>query len=169
MAAGKGFTNHVVSIDTVHQHIHEGIMFSAHQYDDAVANDGTLAFLIQVPAGVSPHLRPRAAAGGDAEVRLFEAPTFSAAGSAAAALNRKRSSDITALATVTTGPTVSVNGTELDATYVPGGSRNQAVGGSAGFFQEWILAPSTNYLVLMTNKSGGSAELALALDWYEHR
>lgn len=168
MASGKGFTNHVNSIDSVHDWIHKGLMFSSVQYNGSVADDGAITYLIQVAAGQEAHLRLRGSAGGDAELAFYEGPTFSDAGSAAGVFNRKRSSVITPQTTITTGPTVSNVGTLVDFDFVAGGiGRAQSVGGDASFFQEWILTPGENYLFRMTNIAGTAQPLHLSLDWYE--
>jgi hypothetical protein len=167
MAAGKGFTNDVVAIDSVHEWIHKGLMFSSHYYDNAVADDGVIELLIQVPAGQSAHLRVHCSAGGDAEMRLFEAPTFSSAGTALAEINRNRVSSKTAQVTVTHTPTTSDDGTEIEFEFIPGGGAILSGGGDNSFFNEIILAPGEDYLVRLTNVSGGSSPLSIGLHWYE--
>lgn len=163
---GRGFTNEVISTDVVHQRIHQGIMFGATVYDAALANAADLELLLQVGAGVA-HARLVGRIGGDGELRLFEGTTFSSAGSAVASVNRNRTKSITSTVTVTSAPTITDDGTELETQLIPGGSGFLLSGGGEGpVFEEVILAPSTNYLLRLTNISGGNQPANLAVDYY---
>ncbi len=155
-------------VTAIHKRVHDGGMFQLDRVVEAVADDGTIELLVQVPAATQVHLRFAAAAAGDARISIFEGTTFSDAGTAMTAVNRNRVPTISTPGSVVTHtPTVTGDGTELSDVLIPGGSGGNASGGTDDGFQEWILAASTDYLVRLKNISGGAAHLGLQLNWYE--
>lgn len=56
----------------------------------------------------------------------------------------------------------------LGQSFIPAGTKNQAVGGEASAQGEWVLRASTNYLVRLTNNSGGAIQANVILDLYDH-
>ena len=165
-------SNSLQVIDFVHHEVHEGDTYQASfkTPDGApLADNATLEVLIQ--AGNQPmHTVYAAAAGGDAEIALFEGTTFSAAGTAMPARNMSRLSTNTALATITHTPTTTLDGAQLQNAFLPGGAGGppSTPGGAARQDTEWVLAPDTNYLLRLTNRSGGAQPASLVVQWYEH-
>lgn len=161
----------VTSIDEPHNMVHEGFMYEAGAYVTAVTNAANYDILLAVPAATFPHFREVRLHLGDTpgRVRMYEGVTTSDDGSAVTEFNRNRNSANTPGTVVTTAPTVSDTGTLLSDKLVPDVGGFLAAGGfeEAGFGEEWILQPSTKYLVRFTNSSGGSIAISWKLRWYE--
>lgn len=161
-------SGHLIAMSEIHARIHEGTMFSVDQVDTALADTASLTYLISTSASQSAHLRVLAALGGDARLQFFENPTVTMAGSAVTPINRNRFSSNVAASTVTTGPTVSSDGTELLDIILPGGSGFFLSPGSSGnAFEEYILKLDEDYLARVTNISGSAQPASLQLDFYE--
>ena len=160
--------NQLVTIDAVHHRIHEGSLFSTGASAAALSNSGSLEFLIQTPAAPSSiHLRGTVTLGGDGNFSFFEGTTFSAAGTAAGAVDHNRTTANTANGTFTHTPTLTDDGTQLFYSEILGGTGGNAVGGNVSSFKEWILAPSTNYLLRLTNTSGQARVAIISIDFYD--
>lgn len=155
------------TIDVLHHRIHQGVVYSHNQILTAVANDASVNLLLQVPASHAAHLRAVLAAGGDAELRLFEGTTFSNAGTGVTPRNRNRFAGDNAQLTVSHTPTITGDGTELSTVFVPGGRGGNAGGGTGGLFAEYVLNVGTNYLLRGTNRAGQRQNLNLQVTWYE--
>lgn len=158
---------YVESIEYVHAQTHAGRFFSGSAYNASVANGANLDMLIQV--GVQPfHAQFEVTSSGDATVRIYEGATFSAAGTAVTMSNHNRTSAKTFVGTVTSGPTITATGTQVNGTgLIPAGTKNQATGGAFGFGNEFVLKTSTNYLVRVTNDSGAAAKINIGVMGYE--
>lgn len=152
----------VIVIDTVHAHIHAGELFAADLVNLALASAADLEILIRTAVGVPVHLRITVGAGGDARVRLFEAPTTSADGAALPLEDRNRVTDSTPTALTFSGPTVTDDGTSLLDAVQPASK-----GASFVPFGEFVLAADTDYLVRATNLAGGAQPVSIQVDMYE--
>jgi hypothetical protein len=67
-------------------------------------------------------------------------------------------------------PTISDLGTQIDYALMPTLSAvGSNVGGVTGpdIGEEWVLKPSTKYLLRLTNNSGGAVDVGFHLFWYE--
>ncbi len=160
-------TGAALVIDTVHHEVHEGEMFHASHTNGSVSNGANLDMLLVTGATVETHVSWDVFAGGQVTVYLYEGATTSAA---VAAYNMKRDSLNTPEATVTHTPTVTATGTTalVNGRILPGGTSNQTrVGGGIRSSAEWILAPETQYLLRVTNTSGGTIAINVGLEWYE--
>lgn len=160
-------SNALTVIDFEHSRIHNGKGFLANgKY--TIANGATSYFLLKNPAASYPHLRQLGltATAGPIDVYLFESPTTTADGTGLTEINYNRNSATTPNLQVYTGPTVSADGTQLEYLIVTG-TKHDAGTGSDGTNTEFVLKPSTNYLVKLTNNSGSSADYSLKLFWYE--
>lgn len=158
---------HLVVIDSVHHRVHMGQMFSCSIFDGALGAAASAELLIRVPANAGAHLSARGALGGDAVGRMFEAPTTTDDGTAVPRLNRNRRSATVADLLVFTGPTVTIDGTELLVAFIPGGTGGNALGGQGETFGEWILDESTDYLLRVTNLTGQVQPVSIEINWYE--
>lgn len=152
--------------DEIHSNIHRGIFFSATHLTLALANNDTSNILFATSGVV--HLRMTVSASAQTLVEFHEDATVSASGTSIALYNRNRLSPI---GSGTTGlfhdPTIVSSGTRLYVTFVPGGTKNQAIGSENQTFQEWILKPHMLYLCVCTNNSGSASSFSCEVDLYE--
>lgn len=156
--------------DIIHERIHNGEMFSASRYVASVSDDASLDLLFQCSDDWSSHIVYVVRAGGDAEVLLYEGPTFSNAGTEVDAINRRRVNPIASVHTVTHSPTVSDTGLLLEQQFVPGGSGgffSFTPGSEGSLFKEFVFAPGEDYLLRVFNRSGSATPINAQLDWYE--
>lgn len=150
----------LVELDTVHERIHAGHLFTASFYAAGVLNAANADMLVRPVE--ETHLRFDATSAGDAELLLYENPTISANGTALTLANRNRASKNVATTTAYSGPTVSAVGTKLFDTLVPAWTHSQ-------IFEEWVLKAGNIYLVRFTNKSGATQDLGLLAHVYKPR
>ena len=157
----------VKTIDYEHSQVHAGDAYLVNG-KHTIANGATSYFLLKNPAATYPHLRliSITASAGPMDVYFFESPTTSADGSGMSEINYNRNSLNTASLAAYSGPTVSVDGTQLEYLLITG-TKHEAGAGNDGAQTEFILKPSTNYLIKVTNNSGASVDYALKLFWYE--
>jgi hypothetical protein len=148
---------------------HESIRFKAsylQPHGGELANDAVHDFLIEVNASAA-HALLRIAAGGNCDLLLYEATTVSAEGTPLASISKNRATIGTSNTVVYDTPTITGVGTLLLSWFVPGGARGAVAGGDWNE-TAWILAPNTNYLVRVVNRSGNDIQLALSWGWSEH-
>lgn len=155
----------LVTVDSVHNRVHRGQLFSIDQFVLGVANNGSIDFLIRVTTAL--HISPRGSAGGDARMFIYEGPTTTSDGDTATAKNRNRSSSKVTVSEFFTGPTVTDVGEELSDILIAGGGAGNSSGGKASTFAEWVLDPG-DYLIRLTNIAGAAKILHLELDLYEN-
>lgn len=160
-------TGAVQGIEWEHSRIHDGRAFLAARKFTSL-NNSTTDFLVDNAAGNYAHLRllSLACAAGPMEVWFYEAPTTSANGTAITANNCNRVSANTPGVNLYEGPTVSATGTQLTYILAPGARQTGGVGESPVDI-EWILAPSTKYLVRVVNLGAGNTIAGLRWFWYE--
>lgn len=157
----------VVSIDFIHQKVHEGRFFSGGHYVASVSNNGTLDILFQTDATHTFHGVAEATCGGNALMQMYEGVTFSAAGTAMTLTNHNRNSSKVIPSGVTHTPTITGLGTQLNGTkLIPGGSGGTSSGGTGDFAREFVLKPSTNYLLRITNISGIAQPMSTTIEGY---
>jgi len=153
-------------VDSGHAHINNGFGFVVGDIFYAVADEGVAEGLFQVTNQM--HINLSVVSQGDCEIRVFENPTFSAAGTAMTIFNKNRESNKVSGATVTHTPTLTDDGTELTPTFVAGGTGGNATGGQGeNFAGESILKAGNNYLFRIINKSGQARTIGARLVWYE--
>ena len=159
--------NAVVLIGYPHHKVHDGDMFQVSYYDNAVADDANVTFLVRV--GAKPaHMTFAGSVGGDAEALMYENPAISNIGTSLAEWCMNRVANKIPETTVFHTPTATNDGAEMHASFVPGGAHpTQAPGGSARAGTEWILAPDTDYLIRIINRAGSEQEISLVVQWYE--
>lgn len=158
----------VINTGIVHQRVHEGRLFSGGYYNNNVADTNSIDVLIQTHATEATHFTVVVSSTGDAEFYLYTGTTFSPAGTAVSMANHNRNSGNTFQGTVTHTPTVTGVGTQLNGTtLIPGGTKSSGSGGSgAPFNEEFVLATSTNYLLRLTNVSGGAQKMEISVRTY---
>ena len=155
--------------------LHEGNAFVAN-HEGTLADGATLILAFKTPTHTLLHLLFAARASGEANVKLYEAPTYDAfSGTTHPAYNRNRTSKkITAAIDLSTNP-ISVGNITKDITNVAGGTvfyeehfgAGKTTGGSSRGVQEFILKRDTVYVAILTSEAAGN-DCELILDWNEH-
>jgi hypothetical protein len=121
----------------------------------------SVTLLLKCPAAsqqfIGAFLDVTASASQNGEVRVFEAPTTSADGSARTpeCLNRL-DTPLPCSVAVSAGPTVTDDGTELERGIVGLSARYETS-------EPWLLKPGTNYLVRLSNTSGVASTVVLSV------
>lgn len=158
-----------VIIESDHHEIHEGDTYLvSYKTPDAspLADNGTVSFVITT-SSLEIHLVYDHACGGDSEFELSEAPIVTAAtGTALTPQNKNRNFPNVNVTTVLRDPTITNIGTLLENTFEPGGTGPQATGGIGGSRNEWILKPTTKYMLRVTNRSGNNQPGSIRVEWY---
>lgn len=156
-------TNHLalVTMDSMHRKIHDGQVFTASRFVDAVADGASIVVLIQTGT-TACHMRITATSIGAAELALYETAVISGdeEGTAITSYNRNRASASAATATITHTPELSDNGTLI--------SNHHTYEGHSSI-EEWVLGASNVYQIILTNRDTAPAAQAMSvrLDWYE--
>jgi hypothetical protein len=168
VALVDSITPALVTIDSVHQHHHAGILYTAWFTNLTLGAGADIELLVRTLAGQAAHMAQRSSAEAETLVSFFEDPTSTDDGTPIAAVNRNRITANTADTLVFEGPTLTGDGTPLTPEiYNPGGSGGNAPGATSIGFGEFILAPDTDYLIRLNNPGGGAIQASLVLDWYE--
>ena len=167
VAAVDGLAGALVTQNAVHRMIHLGIMYDIGHLNEALADNGVIELLITTHATEVAHMRFVAAAGGDARITLFEAPTVTGAGTALTPVNRNRASSNTASTTVAHTPTTTADGTQLADYLLAAGTGGNSGGGNASSFEEYVLAAGTQYLFRVKNISGTAQAVGASIVFYE--
>lgn len=155
-----------VSITGFHFKTHEGQAYIVSNKFAAVADDAVADIYIEVPADIEPHIVFHRDIEGDADVELFEDTTVSADGTALTSFNLNRNSANTSTISFFHTPTVTSPGTQLFLEWNAAGSGGQTAG-SEGTFDEFELAKGKNYLLRVTNRSGGAKNIGIFARYYE--
>jgi hypothetical protein len=159
--------------DSDHVHRHNGSYF-VHSGEVALTASGgltpSISHLLRIPADVWIKLVGLRFTinSGDLKVYLYEAPTTTATGALHAGVNVKRYSPRQSAMIISHTPTITANGLFLDGFEASGTVQTGSQGGSA--VAEFLLAPATDYLILMTNVSNQALNLFYQFEFIEeHR
>ncbi len=144
----------------------EGDLFSVTIVDASVA-DGADFDILLVTGTTKVIVALAAATSGDADVIFYEDTTVSDNGSAVSVVNMNRNSAKASNMSAFEAPTVTGVGTELFNVSFPGGEKKDAVPVSAASSLGWYLKPSSNYLLRITNQSGGAQTISALMDVLE--
>lgn len=161
----------VTIIGEEHRLTHEGMVWHCSARAE-VLSAASYDVLITTPAFTFPHFRKALYNIGDgpADLLLYEGVTTSDDGSALLCYNRNRNSANVPNSVLTFTPTVTDLGTLIHDRFIgdPGGQGANQVGAeSAALGEEWILQPSTKYLIRLTNNSGTTMTVNHEIMWYE--
>ena len=169
-----GFSHSISVIQEEHRLIHSGMVFTVNIRFSGLTNGSNFDVAMQNPAGNFPHLRgwSYSLEDGPCEVTLYEGGTITFDGTEYTPVNNNRNSSKTANLVIEEGPTITLPGNPiLESQYVPdpgGGFFAGTPGtGVSDLSEEWVLAPDENYLLRLTNNSGGTIEGSLYLIFYE--
>ena len=155
----------LVFVEKRHQRVHVGKAFSCSHLSSSVANGTNLDVLMKTGA-YTVHLVYTAAVSAEFEIRLYEDTIISSDGTFLPVLNKNRGSVNTTTLLAFLGPTVTGIGTELRVNLLPGAQKDKEVGAILGEFPEYNLKPDTNYLIRLSNTSGGTSKVAMDIEFY---
>lgn len=154
-----------ITVSVEHSEIHEGDLYSYSDVFD-IPNSGNRTILFITPPGPQLlHMFFEMDAEAEGEMYFFESPTISNNGTLVTAINRNRTSSNVAESILFTDPTSTANGTLLRQRHWGSG---KATGGSAEMFGEFILLPSTNYILRIVNFTTSPNHCSTEITWYRH-
>jgi len=147
-----------------------GFGFSASDRLNGVVDGGTLHILLENPANSGRTIYVvtiECTSTGQADVDVYDGGTITG-GTAIVPRNLDLGSNNQSVAVVTGGGTYNVTGlTPAKKGVVPGGTSVRIVGGSAEVGESIRMPPGTKVLVVMTNRSGVAANMAIGFLWWE--
>ena len=144
--------------------IHNGHLFRA-GFQKNITSAGTAILAITTPAGEAIHFTPQVTGEGEIEVEFVEAPTSITGGTTVTPRNANRNSASVSTAVLKADPAwVRGAGVTLGKVVVGDGRRS---GGTAAPDGEWILKPSTLYVMLVTDQSTSANEVNIRWYWIE--
>lgn len=156
----------VIFSDADHAKIHLGELFtSSYKNPDAspVADNANFDVLIITPADLSVNMTYEVTATGAYELAIYEDTTVTDNGTLLSRMNRNRIlSHKKAKTLVYHTPTVTNVGLLL-----LNEASNGLLGGVNRGEKEWILKPSTRYLVRLINRAGSAQSMSTIVSWYE--
>lgn len=163
-----------VIIDYDHHQLHEGETFRWDVYVSSLAsgNSKDIRFVvpnISVPAGVvaaarMPHFRFEVVGSADADLFLYEAPTFTGNGNQRTPIPAERNGSYSSQLQIWEDPTVSVVGSQIFRGVIFA-AKNSA-GSTTSTLDEFILKNNTSYLLRVTSGAAGNKVLIRVL-YYE--
>lgn len=160
-------SNAIITISLEHSKIHQGEGWEVSIETGDILPGANYYVLFKTSEGYRPHLRSYEVTATDSPVviRLFENAEVSTNGSAVSSKNRNRNeSDVNGVS-VFSQPAVTNEGTRLETDFITSGGNK--IGGNAGsFYEEWIMKPSTNYLIKITNNSNNTIKAFINAFWY---
>ena len=156
-------THSLIVTTNEHHHIHEGYAWSI--TGTATLNAGGVFryLFVTVNSDYLVHLRYKVSGEAEGTFEIYEAPTYSNAGTSVTPVNRNRDNPTLARTTITHTPTTSNQGTQIYYSSF-GAGRNS---GTEAANEEWILARNKAYLIVITSDAAGN-EMDWELFWYEH-
>jgi len=167
------FAHAVTVIQEQHRILHDGFYHVCTGKDTGWLDAGVKVFQLKTAALNFPHIQTMLLnfGKGDVDFVAYEGATITVDGTPLPVFNANRNSTKTPLLELFAAPTVGANGTEIFRLWTPPTATGvgQSANGIAGVGQgsEWILKPSTDYLVIMTNNSGATIDFSYEFSWYE--
>ena len=155
----------LITEDFSHALVHDGKSYLGGFVNNNLASSASITLGVCIPCTVaSTHIYFRAAVGGDAELWLYENATYSG-GAGITMFNRNRVSiETLTCASVVSNPTITVAGTIIAHSIIPGGSKgNFSLGGSMSEENGWVLKPATQYIIKLTNLSASAEPVGMGL------
>jgi hypothetical protein len=151
---------------TLDNSIHQLLEGKAFHLSDAnvVGNTNSRTLLLTTPnTSTRIHLGVKIATNVLVQYFIYENPTVSNVGTDMTSYNKDRHSAVAATLDVNHTPTVSSVGTVLTNGYLVSNNVNS----ERIEDRLWVLKQNEEYLVRVTNNSGGNAYITILLDWYE--
>jgi hypothetical protein len=156
-------TSVLVILPYTHYELHTGDVFSY----CAVANmtgNGNATYLLITPNS-SIHIQFDVNTEAEASFEFYEGANTSNHGTPQTAINRARTSNITAQSLIYLTPSLTSLGTLLCERHWGSG---KGVGGGASITEEWMLKPNTMYVIRVINKTVTPQWASVEASWYRH-
>lgn len=159
-----GLTDKPTILDYEHHEIHAGSHFFICDYDDSMALNDTIQFVVTTPNTETwLHMTLDFASTLGATFEIYEGASNVVGGTTVTPLNNNRNSTNTSVATIIKDPTSITTGTRI-AGYLAGANR---VSGVNSRERELILKQNTTYLFKFTS-TANSNTITFCGEWYEH-
>ncbi len=152
----------VIDADRIEFGLESAKTFIATHTEVALSAGGTLDVLLQT-GGTAINVGVIVSVSAAFQGFIFEDATFSAAGNAVTNTARERLDIQTPTTTITEGPTLTADGTELANSFFPGGRGAQAIGSFNTATGEWTLKLNSVYLIRLVNLSNTTSQVTLGL------
>ena len=156
-----------VSVNLEHHKVHEGDFYYFEENFNAVADSASEEILVRTNGTYQPHIKFNISGGGDCLIELYEDVNVSDPGTSITPFNFDRNSSKTPALAIFDTP-VYTSGTPIATTRIFGGNKNQTrIGGNARTNTEFLLKLNTDYVIIVTNDSGGVIDIVAEGNWYE--
>jgi hypothetical protein len=157
----------LVVIDWIHHLVHEGEMFQASHTFLNVGDGSTVTLLITTGAK-EMHFTGVITVGGQSFTSMYENPDV-AGGTPVPVKDMNRNSSAFPGGLVYHSPTVNNIGPAplIENLLLVGGTGPRRVGGDTRSGTEWELKPNEDYIIQVTNDSGGAIPISIAAEFYE--
>lgn len=155
------------TITTPHHMIHEGKGFIASKQFDNLADLEVAKLRILVGANKELHATVTVSAEGKGRTKIAEGTTYTVEGTAVTIFDKNRTTANASDALCYHTPTTDVAGTRIHYSYVPGGTKQRAIGSTRANGEEWIFKKSTDYQILFTNEGGDAKDASIEIEFYE--
>ncbi len=133
----------------------------------AVSDDASVYLLGKVGADKNAHGDFKVSCEGKVYIELYEAPTITADGTPVTILSVNRQTLGTPASTLFHTPTIEADGTELNCSMVGTAGVAHGAGGTTAARCYFLFKKSQNYLLKVTNKKGGNADINVSYSWHE--
>ena len=162
----------VTTMEHLHRMGHDGFLFHSSGKVTGMVDANVDEFLLVTSTLEVNFSRFRLAfERGDIDVEMYEGTTASADGTPQTVFPTNRNATSSSAAVLNFAPTVTVDGTLIHTGWLPptavgvGQSSEGVTTDTSG--EEWILKPSTKYLIRLTNNSGATLSYRWEFLWYE--
>jgi len=154
-----------VSIDFIHQKIHDGELFQKSLIDTSVNNATPKKYRLKT-GPKDCHTRILIQADGAGMAQLFAGSTFSGGGTERTLYNKNRNSIKTPGAKLYEDPTSTTDGTAIDSQRFGSNKGNVKLGGEIYNSDEWVLEHGTEHIIVFT-PDGNGISMIMTIDLYE--
>lgn len=150
----------------MHSRVESGDTYVHDSIHLSIANNSILYHLLRTGSR-SVHLKLYHASvtGAPMSMEVSEAPVITSVGTLAAVINKNRVIQKPNTAQVYENTVVTTTGIRLEGDLISG--TKQTGGSQVGIDDEWVFSPNTDYLFMITNSSGGVADISFHIEWYE--
>lgn len=159
--------NALTTINTPHHMIHEGKSFIVSEWFDNVADLGIADLRILAGANKALHASISVAAEGKGKLAIFEGNTYTDNGTPATIFDKNRTTANTSDALAYHTATVNAQGPKIYESFIPGGTKQRAIGSVRTNGEEWIFKKSTDYRVRFANHGGADMDIGIEIEFYE--